>query len=75
MHYLHSSIPIVLHRDLKSSNVLVDKHLNHVVICDFGLSILADNRSQSTRKKKTAKVCFNYICVKIFIVIVVAYSF
>lgn len=58
MHYLHSSIPIVLHRDLKSSNVLVDKHLNHVVICDFGLSILADNRSQSTRKKKTAKQSF-----------------
>jgi flagellar biosynthetic protein FlhB len=46
-----------------------------VVLVAFGLSILADNRSQSTRKKKTAKVCFNYICVKIFIVIVVAYSF
>ncbi|EME32614.1 Probable serine/threonine-protein kinase [Galdieria sulphuraria] len=53
MHYLHSSIPIVLHRDLKSSNVLIDKHVNHVVICDFGLSILADNRSQSTRKKSS----------------------
>ncbi|GJQ09296.1 hypothetical protein GpartN1_g1087.t1 [Galdieria partita] len=53
MHYLHSSIPIVLHRDLKSSNVLIDKHVNHVVICDFGLSILSDNRSQSTRKKSS----------------------
>eukprot|EP00871_Galdieria_phlegrea_P001829 jgi/Galph1/2647/GphlegSOOS_G1277.1 len=51
LHYLHSSEPVILHRDLKSSNVLIDKHVTHVVICDFGLSILADNRSQSTRKK------------------------
>ncbi|KAF8118205.1 hypothetical protein N665_0006s0197 [Sinapis alba] len=37
MNYLHTSHPIVVHRDLKSPNLLVDK--NWVVkVCDFGLS-------------------------------------
>ncbi|CAA0402091.1 unnamed protein product [Arabidopsis thaliana] len=37
MNYLHTSHPTVVHRDLKSPNLLVDK--NWVVkVCDFGLS-------------------------------------
>ncbi|CAN0902246.1 Probable serine/threonine-protein kinase SIS8 [Linum grandiflorum] len=37
MNYLHSSTPVIVHRDLKSPNLLVDK--NWVVkVCDFGLS-------------------------------------
>lgn len=42
MFYLHSSQPSILHRDLKSRNILLSgrKGVNgdpHVVICDFGL--------------------------------------
>ena len=37
MHYLHSCDPIIVHRDLKSPNLLVDKHWV-VKVCDFGLS-------------------------------------
>ncbi|XP_059657059.1 probable serine/threonine-protein kinase SIS8 [Cornus florida] len=37
MNYLHTSHPIIVHRDLKTPNLLVDK--NWVVkVCDFGLS-------------------------------------
>ncbi|XP_024021796.1 serine/threonine-protein kinase EDR1 [Morus notabilis] len=37
MNYLHTSNPTIVHRDLKSPNLLVDK--NWVVkVCDFGLS-------------------------------------
>ena len=48
MYYLHSSQPAILHRDLKSRNVLLsgrksDGAAPHVVICDFGLSQLFDN--------------------------------
>ena len=41
MNYLHSSNPVIVHRDLKSPNLLVDK--NWVVkVCDFGLSHLKE---------------------------------
>lgn len=39
MNWLHSSVPQVLHRDLKTKNLLVDEN-NRVKICDFGLSQL-----------------------------------
>ncbi len=37
IYYLHTRIPQVFHRDLKSSNCLVDSY-NRVKLCDFGLS-------------------------------------
>lgn len=44
MLYLHSSAPIVLHRDLKSQNILVenmeDEEISKAKIIDFGLSRL-----------------------------------
>jgi len=35
--WLHSSNPVCIHRDLKTSNLLVDSNLT-VKVCDFGLS-------------------------------------
>jgi len=37
MNYLHRSSPPIVHRDLKSPNLLVDKNWT-VKVCDFGLS-------------------------------------
>lgn len=38
MYYLHASSPPILHRDLKASNILINRTVTHCVICDFGLS-------------------------------------
>ena len=37
MNYLHNSNPIILHRDLKSDNLLVDANWN-IKVADFGLT-------------------------------------
>ncbi len=37
MHYLHSCRPAIVHRDLKSPNLLVDRDWT-IKVCDFGLS-------------------------------------
>ncbi|WOL08803.1 serine/threonine-protein kinase EDR1-like isoform X1 [Canna indica] len=48
MNYLHNCTPIIVHRDLKSPNLLVDK--NWVVkVCDFGLSRMKHNTFLSSR--------------------------
>lgn len=48
MAYLHSLSPPMIHRDLKTTNLLVDRGMN-VKICDFGLS-----RYQAVDKVMTA---------------------
>ncbi|KAG2666060.1 hypothetical protein I3760_15G037500 [Carya illinoinensis] len=48
MNYLHTSHPPIVHRDLKSPNLLVDK--NWVVkVCDFGLSRMKHNTFLSSK--------------------------
>ncbi|XP_057977946.1 serine/threonine-protein kinase EDR1 isoform X2 [Malania oleifera] len=48
MNCLHSSIPTIVHRDLKSPNLLVDKNWN-VKVCDFGLSRLKHHTFLSSK--------------------------
>lgn len=48
MNYLHNCSPVIVHRDLKSPNLLVDK--NWVVkVCDFGLSRMKHSTFLSSR--------------------------
>ena len=54
INYLHTRNPLVLHRDLKSSNCLVDKN-NRVKLCDFGLSKFYENSDRQTNSSST---CF-----------------
>uniref|UniRef100_A0A0D9VGK3 non-specific serine/threonine protein kinase n=1 Tax=Leersia perrieri TaxID=77586 RepID=A0A0D9VGK3_9ORYZ len=48
MNYLHKRNPPIVHRDLKSPNLLVDKKYT-VKVCDFGLSRLKANTFLSSR--------------------------
>lgn len=48
MNYLHRRNPPVVHRDLKSPNLLVDKKYT-VKVCDFGLSRLKANTFLSSK--------------------------
>ena len=48
MHYLHTCIPIIVHRDLKSPNLLVDKDWT-VKVCDFGMSRMKKNTFLSSK--------------------------
>ncbi|CAK7349609.1 unnamed protein product [Dovyalis caffra] len=48
MNYLHNCTPMIVHRDLKSPNLLVDK--NWVLkVCDFGLSRMKHSTFLSSR--------------------------
>ncbi|CAL9125879.1 unnamed protein product [Musa acuminata var. zebrina] len=48
MNYLHASHPTIVHRDLKSPNLLVDKSWV-VKVCDFGLSRLKHHTFLSSK--------------------------
>ncbi len=46
--YLHSLEPVIVHRDLKSSNLLVDESRN-VKVADFGFARIKEDHSTMTR--------------------------
>ncbi|XP_047941666.1 probable serine/threonine-protein kinase SIS8 [Salvia hispanica] len=48
MNYLHTSHPIIVHRDLKTPNLLVDKNWA-VKVCDFGMSRLQHHTFLSSK--------------------------
>jgi len=52
--WLHESTPTFIHRDLKTSNLLVDENMR-VKICDFGLSTVKPQRHQMLKDQTTAK--------------------
>lgn len=62
MLYLHSQSPPVLHRDLKSANLMVDKHWN-VKVADFNLARLKIADGQALGSAISSNAALNPRCV------------
>jgi len=54
MNYLHCSKPPILHRDLKSLNILLDDNWG-VRVCDFGFTVVKEQAMSTTSKAGTAQ--------------------
>ncbi|XAR63955.1 Non-specific serine/threonine protein kinase [Bertholletia excelsa] len=66
LNYLHNCTPVIVHRDLKSPNILVDK--NWVVkVCDFGLSRMKRSTFLSSRSTAGTSMPFS----KLFTLVIV----
>jgi len=51
MTWLHGSNPIIIHRDLKTQNLLLDEHYR-IKVCDFGLSEFRDRQHKTLKDGK-----------------------
>ncbi len=47
MNYLHSQKPPILHKDIKSENVLIGKNWQLIKVTDFGLSFFTQQNSET----------------------------
>ena len=57
--YLHSRNDKILHRDIKSSNILLDENL-HCKLCDFGMSKYYINNKNSSNQESNNNLNTNY---------------
>jgi serine/threonine protein kinase len=53
MNYLHSFRPPILHRDLKSANLLVDESVRTIKVADFGLARTRESTGAMTAQRGT----------------------